>query len=75
MTNLARTDYFASPLMDKLVRMKEPSFLLPLFKPYKSDKPTRGPRIDLDPITVTTDWELYSFQVKYANYWNKFPLV
>ena len=56
MTNLARADYFACLLMYRLVRMKEPPFLLSLFKPYQSDKPTRGPRIDLDPITVTTDW-------------------
>ena len=73
MTNLARTDYFASLVMYRLVRMKEPPFLLPLFKPYKSDKPTRGPRIDLDPTTVTTDWGLYSFQVRYSNFWNKIP--
>ena len=73
MANLARTDYFPSLLMYRLVRMNEPPFFLSLFKPYKSDKPTRGLRIDLDPITVTTDWRLYSFQVKYANYWNKIP--
>ena len=74
-TNLARPDYFASLLMYRLVRMKKPPFLLSLFKPYKSDKSSRGPRIDLDLITVTTEWGLYSFQVKYANYWNKIPLV
>ena len=73
MTNLARTDYFESLLMYRLVRMNEPPFLLSLFKPYKSDKPIRGPRIDLDPITENADWGFYSFQVKYENYWNKIP--
>ena len=43
MTNSTCTDYFASLTMYKLVRMNAPPFLLPLFKPYKSDKPTRGP--------------------------------
>ena len=73
MTNSTRTDYFASLTMYRLVRMNETPFLLPLFKPYKSDKPIRGPRKDLIPEIVTTDWDLYSFQIKYANYWNNIP--
>ena len=69
-----RTDYFASLVMYRLVRMKEPSFLLSLFKPYKSDKPSRGPRKDLKiPTNITTDWGLHSIQVKYAHFWNSIP--
>ena len=73
MTTSTRTDYFASLMMYRLVHMKEPPFLLPLFKKYKSDKPTRGPRKDLDPETVTTDWGLHSFQIKYSKFWNNIP--
>ena len=73
MTISTRTDCFTSLMMYRIVNMKEPSFLLPLFKKYKSDKPTRGPRKDLNPETVTTDWGLHSFQVKYTNFWNNIP--
>ena len=56
-----RTDYFASLIMYRIVRLKEPPILLPLFKSYNPDRPVRGPRKDLDPTTVTIDWGLYSF--------------
>ena len=48
--------YFASLVMYRLVRMKEPRILLPLFTPYKTDKPSRGPRKDLKiPTNIATD--------------------
>ena len=54
--------------------MREPPFLLSLLKPYKKKKPERGPRKDVDiPSTVTADWGLYSFQVKYPHFWNMLP--
>ena len=54
--------------------MKEPPFLLSLFKPYKSDKPTRGVRKDLKiPSSITTDWGINYFQVKYVHFWNNIP--
>ena len=49
--------------------MKEPRFLIPLFKPFQSDRPTRGPRKDLDTKKVSSD----SFQGKYAHLWNSTP--
>ena len=55
--------------------MREPPFLLSLFKPYKSDKPTRGVRKDLEiPDSITTDWGINSFEVKYAHFWNNISL-
>ena len=39
-----RKDYFASLIMYKLIRMKDPPFLLPLFKQHKLDKPSLCPR-------------------------------
>ncbi|WP_205155510.1 hypothetical protein, partial [Faecalicatena contorta] len=69
-----RTDYFASLVMYRLVRMKEPPFLLSLFEPYNPDKPQRGPRKDLEiPSKIKTDWGLDLFQVKYAHFWNNIP--
>ena len=60
--------------MYRLVRMKEPPFLLSLFEPYKSDKPQRGVRKDLEiPSKITTDWGRNSFQFKYAQFWNNIP--
>ena len=53
-----------------VVRVKEPPFLLPLFKPYFSDKPQRRPCKDLAVPTVSTDFGLLFYQVKYANLWN-----
>ena len=73
MRNATRTDYFASLIMYRLIRMKEPPFLLPLFNPYQTSRPNRGPRKDLDIPAVSTDWGLRSFQVKYANFWNSIP--
>ena len=73
MLNKTRTDYFASLIMYRIVRMREPPLLCTLFEPYKSDKPTRGPRKDLKVNLVPTDWGLYSFQIKYANLWNSIP--
>ena len=49
-----RTDYFAALTMYRIVRMKQPPFLLPLFIPYKNDIPFRGPRKDLElPVALT----------------------
>ena len=60
--------------MYRLIRMKEPPLLLSLFEPYKSDKPSRGPRKDIKiPTSIKTDWGLNSFQVKYAHFWNNIP--
>ena len=73
MTTSTRTDYFAPLMMYRLVHMKEPPFLLALFKKYESDKPTRGPHKDIDLETITTDWGLYSFQIKYSKFWNSIP--
>ena len=73
MLNVTKTDYFASLIIYRFVRMREPPLLRTLFEPYKSDKPTRGPRKDLKVPTVPTDWGLYSFQVKYAKLWNLIP--
>ena len=71
--NVTRTDYFASLVMYRLVCMREPPLLRTLFKPFKTDKPARGPRKDLKIPLVPTDWGLYSFQVKYAKLWNLIP--
>ena len=69
-----RTDYFASLVMYRLIHMKDPPFLLLLFTPYKTDKPSRDPRKDLKiPINITTNWGLNLFQVKYAHFWNNTP--
>ena len=46
----------------------EPPFLLPFFKQYKSDKLSRSPRKDLDIPSVSYNWGLHSFQVKYAQF-------
>ena len=73
MTSLTRTDYFASLVMYRIVRLKEPPILLSVFKSYKPYRPVRGPRKDLEPIKVTTDWDLNSFQVKYSKFWNNIP--
>ena len=69
----SRRVYFAMLIMYRVVRMKEPPFILPLFKPYQSDKPKRGPRQDLEISTVSTDSGLLSFQVKYVKLWNAIP--
>ena len=72
--NTTRTNYFAALTMYTLISMRESPFLLSFFKPYKSGKPARGPRKDLDThSSVTTDWGLNSFQVKYAHFWNSIP--
>ena len=68
-----RTDYFASLTMYKIIRMKQPPCLLPLFKPYKRDRPSRGPRKELDIPSVFHNWDRHSFLVKYAKFWNKIP--
>ena len=68
-----RRDYFASLTMYKIIHMKQPPFLLSLFKPYKRDRPPRGPRKDLDIPSVIHNWGLHSFQVKYAKFWNTIP--
>ena len=59
-------DYFALLLMYRIVRMKEPPFFIPLFKPFQWDRPIRGPRKDLDTKKVSSD----SFQGRYAHLWN-----
>ena len=59
--------------MYRLVRMKEPPLLLPLFKPYHSDTTTRGPRKDHDITRMITDSGKNFFQIKYAELWNSTP--
>ena len=61
MLTVTRTDYFASLIIYRLARMREPPILRALFKPFKSDKSTRGPRKDLKISLVPTDWGLYFF--------------
>ena len=73
LSNDTRRDFFAMLIMYRLVRMKEPSLLLPLFKPYHFDKPTRGPRKDLEITTILTDSGKNFFQIKYAKLWNSLP--
>ena len=74
MRNTTRTNYFAALTMYRLIRMREPPFLLSFLKSYKPEKPSRGPRKDLHiPTSITTDWGLNSFQVKYAHFWNGIP--
>ena len=73
MRNVTRTDYFASLIMYRVIRMKQPPFLTSLFKPYKKDRSSRGPRKDIKIPTATYDWALYSFQIKYAKFWNNIP--
>ena len=68
-----RMDYFACLVMYRLMRMRETPFLLSLFKPYKSNRPTRGPSKYLDIPTTSYDWGLYSFQVKHAQFWDRIP--
>ena len=58
-------------LMYRLVRIKEPPLLLPLLRSYHTEKPTKGPRKDLDIPTMLTHSGKNSFQVKYANLWNE----
>ena len=67
--NDSRRDYFALLLMYRIVRIREPPILLPLFTPYESDRPTRGPRKDLDITNQSPD----TFQVRYAKLWNSVP--
>ena len=62
-------DYFALLLMYRIVRIREPPILLPFFTPYESDRPTRGPRKDLDISKQSSD----TFQVRYAKLWNSVP--
>ena len=71
--NDTRRDYFAMLLIYRVVRMKEPPLLLPLFKPYRTDKPKRGPRQDLSIPSVSTNSGFLSFQVIYAKLWNAIP--
>ena len=67
--NDSRRDYFALLLMYRIVRMREPPILLPFFSPYESNRPTRGPRKDLDTSKQPSD----TFQVRYAKLWNSVP--
>ena len=55
MTTSTRTNYFASLIMYRIIRLKEPPLLTSFFRSYKPDRPVRGPRKDLEPISVTTD--------------------
>ena len=73
LSNDTRRDFFTALIMYRIVRMREPPLLLSLFKPYHSDKPTRGPRKDLEITTMLTDSGKNSFQIKYANLWNFLP--
>ena len=73
LSNDSRRDYFTMLTMYRVVRMKEPPLLLPLFKSYHTDKPTRGPRKDLVTQTMLTESGKNYFQIKYANFWNSFP--
>lgn len=53
------TDYFAMLIMYRVVRMKEPPFILPFFlnPTEQPDKPKRGrPRQDLEIPTVNTNF-------------------
>ena len=69
MTVDGRRDYFALLLMYRIIQMHEPPFLLPLFTPYHSDRPTRGRRKDLDITKQPSD----TFQVRFAKMWNSVP--
>ena len=73
LSNDTRRNFFAMLIMYRLVRMNKPPLLLPLFKLYHSDKPTKGPRNDLEITTMLTDSGKNSFQNKYANLWNSLP--
>ena len=66
--NDTRRDYFALLLM-YIVRIKEPPILPSLFTPYQPDRPTRGPRKDLDIVKLPSD----TLQVSYAKLWNSVP--
>ena len=46
--NDSRRDLFALLLKYRIVRMEEPPFLLPPFKPLQSNTPTRDPRRNFD---------------------------
>ena len=50
--------------------MKKPPLLTSLFNPYFSDRPSHGPRKDLDIPYSSTVCGLNSFQIKYAHFWN-----
>ena len=57
MGNETRTNYFGTLIMYIIIHMKVPPLLLSFFKPYRSEKPSRGPRKDLEiPTSITTDW-------------------
>ena len=73
MRNVTRTDYFASLIMYRIVRMKEPPLLSSLFNPFTTDRPTRSPRKDLDIPLSLIDWGFNSFQIQYAQFWNSIP--
>ena len=53
--------------------MKKSPFLLHLFKQHKADKPSHGPRKNLDIPSASHNWGLHSFKVKYAHFWNALP--
>ena len=55
MATSTRTNYFSSLIMYRIIRLKEPPLLTSFFKAYKTDRPVRDPRKDLEPIAVTTD--------------------
>ena len=67
-TEIRRT-YFMALIMYKVKRLKKPSYLIALFQPYVSLRPTWGVRQDLKVTHVAPT----SFQGEGAPLWNSLP--
>ena len=62
--------------MFKLMRLKEPEYLLKLLTQYESDRPhTRGLRVDLRLTRVAFEIGRTSFEVQGAQLWNTLPVM
>ena len=72
-----RTDsrrlYFASILMYKITRMREPGYLAAFFTKHNPRPASRGPPPELEVAFVTSETGARSFQVQCASFWNSLP--
>ena len=70
-----RKDFFASLIMYKLIRMKEPHFFRPSL--YNANQislhAVHEKTLIIDISSVSYNWGINSFQVKYDQLWNAIP--
>ena len=64
-----RREYFALLTLYRIVRIREPPILLPLFTEFQPERPTRGVRKDLETGSAPPN----TFQTKFAKMWNSTP--